>query len=77
MKRKQITCYCTSYSFPHRQGGGKCEMPDFCGEPSRWFDDCIAPNDFCYYHEHNYYDGFGFVRSETLTAGERNVGAIL
>lgn len=23
-KRKQITCQCTAYKFPHRFGGGKC-----------------------------------------------------
>lgn len=22
--RKQVTCHCSAYSFPHRFGGGKC-----------------------------------------------------
>ena len=29
-KRKQITCRCPVYDFPHRQGGGKCKMPTDC-----------------------------------------------
>ena len=30
VKRNQITCRCFAYNFPHRQGGGKCAMPDYC-----------------------------------------------
>ena len=30
-KRKQDTCYCDAYRFPHRLGGGKCENVDIDG----------------------------------------------
>ena len=23
-------CNCPAYPFPHRQGGGKCNLPDYC-----------------------------------------------
>ena len=28
-KRRQITCTCPAYSFPHRLGGGKCRLSAF------------------------------------------------
>ena len=29
-KRNTKTCYCLAYPFPHREGGGKCSVPDYC-----------------------------------------------
>lgn len=28
--KPQITCRCPAYPFPHRQGGGDCELPKSC-----------------------------------------------
>lgn len=53
MKKKQVTCWCDAYPFPHRQGGGKCEMPEYCGERSYDPQDCQAPDVFCYYHTYD------------------------
>lgn len=28
--RRQVTCYCIRYAFPHRLGGGRCFGRDWC-----------------------------------------------
>lgn len=76
MKKNQITCRCDAYPFPHRQGGGDCEMPEFCGERSHYIDDCLAPDELCHHHNRSS-DDYYYLRDECLTAGERNVGAML
>jgi hypothetical protein len=45
-KRQQITCRCPAYPFPHREGGGQCEMPDWCGEISRDWADCLTWDEY-------------------------------
>lgn len=30
MKRKQTTCTCPAYPFPHRRGSGECGKHDYC-----------------------------------------------
>lgn len=59
----QITCTCRAYPFPHREGGGKCEMPDWCGEDDACFFDDY--NEACNTHTPN-------ERNESLTIAERN-----
>lgn len=41
VKRKQITCRCLAYPFPHRQGGGRCSIPDWCivADETNW--ECV------------------------------------
>lgn len=74
MKRKQVTCYCSAYSFPHRKHGGRCiscrHEKDWRGvyeasvlEYGEWCEDCA------------YEEGFRGEPSETLSAWERNRGA--
>jgi hypothetical protein len=74
-KRKQITCRCPAYDFPHRQGGGECTMPDDCPpaneigfkEVCGWCemdDNCVYQEKYRWCH----YDP----REEALTVQERN-----
>jgi len=76
MKRKQVTCNCSAYPFPHRNHGGKCqscrhgknwlglyEMYVLENRDGEWCDDCA------------YEEGFRGEPSETLSAWERNRGA--
>jgi len=62
-------CICPAYEFPHRMGGGRCEMPIWCGQMWRSDqpEDC-ALADPCEQHR-GCRD-----RSETLSAWERNAG---
>lgn len=77
-KKKQVTCYCSAYSFPHRKRGGKCiscrhglnwlglyEMYTLENPDGEWCEDCA------------YEEGFKGEPSETLLAWERNKGAVL
>ena len=76
MKRKQITCRCPAYNFPHREGGGKCEMPEHCiAVEGEGFAECgyCEMDDKCIYQDrarHSQYDP----REEALTIQERNPG---
>ena len=37
MCNNDIVCNCPAYSFPHRQGGGACGLPDYCDLRDTWF----------------------------------------
>jgi len=66
---KNEVCTCIAYKFPHRMGGGRCEMPVWCGQMwgSGQPEDC-ALADPCEQHRGRQ------DRSETLTVSERNAG---
>ena len=72
----EITCNCPAYSFPHRQSGGKCNLPSTCDYTEATY--CLDPEDcectYCdecplmdYIHERRYDP-----REEALTVQERN-----
>jgi len=74
VKRNTITCNCPAYKFPHRQGGGKCVMPDYCIQIE--IDDSICTYECIYFDnktcpridwDHKYDP-----REEALTVQERN-----
>ena len=48
---EQITCNCPAYAFPHRQGGGDCDMPGNCEQMNElgWEDACgeCGMDDYC------------------------------
>lgn len=47
LKRRQITCWCYVYPFPHRINGGKCRGRDWAQsyyELDRWACSCCASN---------------------------------
>lgn len=49
MKRKQYTCRCPAYDFPHRFGGGKCtgiSEVQKCWENKIYCRQCIAFSDY-------------------------------
>lgn len=68
------TCNCDAYPFPHREGGGDCNMPDWCGVHSRSWEDC-AIEGVCEYHQYIDREYHYDPREEALTAAERNAGA--
>lgn len=75
-KKKQVTCYCSAYPFPHRKHGGKCQS---CKHGLNWlglYEEYTLENgDWC--EDCAYDEGFRGEPSETLSAWERNRGAVL
>lgn len=72
-KRNQITCNCPAYAFPHRQGGGKCTLPEHCElYDDDWCDDDCEFVDKCpIIQEIRLRVAWASV-TETLTSQERN-----
>ncbi|AWD90241.1 hypothetical protein [Dickeya phage Sucellus] len=40
MKRRQVTCNCSVYKFPHRFGGGKCNGMDIVLKSAGYNSNC-------------------------------------
>ena len=76
--KKQKHCECPAYPFKHRQGGGKCNLPDFCDfmEPLQ----CLTEDCDCEYIDdcplvQDIRERFHTWRTDdhpSLTVGERN-----
>ena len=65
-----MTCACPTYPFPHKEGGGKCEMPDFCGQ--LWgsnYEDCF----FLYLDKPCPHHDWGYLSDAELTPEYREV----
>jgi len=78
---KKQPCNCPAYDFPHRQGGGRCDLPDTCdfmfslectdpeGGYCDYADDCPLLNAID--HHRMQFDRYRY--DETLSPQERNL----
>lgn len=78
-KKGEMPCLCFAYPFPHRMGGGNCEMPDWCGQhlTGTW-EDCyfLIEDGLCDTHQPGPEPETYFTHP-SLTNGERNRGGVL
>ena len=76
VKHNQITCRCPAYPFPHRQGSGKCTMPNYCAalHDDDW-ESCgyCRMDDRCPYQDHLRYYTNHKENHPSLTIQERNL----
>lgn len=81
MSRTQVTCNCPVYNFPHRQGGGKCQQPDWCSVTDENICTDDEDNECPFHDECPFLDGVRLYVYEqhmknhpSLTISERNPG---